>query len=395
MNEAESLSKNFLIDDEPSSFSGKDLDKILVHTTQMGASDVTIQTNNVVLAEIQGKLRPITRHILNYSEVEAMLEYVTESSSAMSRINAAEAFDIAHQIKPDRFTRLRYRVNATALLTEGQTGVEITLRTIPSLPPSLKDLNLPPQILENRSPKQGMVLITGATGSGKSTLLAAIIRDLLEDPESHKKILTYEQPIEFVYDDVVKQSACIAQTQIPEMLPNFPEALRNALRRKPSVILIGEMRDRETIAEGVTASQTGHLLYSTLHTNGVPETVKRMVNAFGKDEQHSRAVDIISALKMIVSQMLLPSTDGKRVAIQEFLVMTDAIAEEMLDNIDNLPLITRKLLKEHGQTFLQDALKKYKEGRIDAVQLRYIQALNNNGEKDLEAGTTQNERGSF
>lgn len=372
-----------LFPNEPSVFQGKDIDKILLHTTPLGTSDVTIQTNCPIIAEIYGRLVPITRHKLNYNEVIEMLNFITKSDGAFSHIMQSKAWDIAHEVKPDRNTRLRFRVNATGIQTEGQTGIQITLRTIPSMPPSLDSMELPSDILNNRAPKQGMVLVTGATGSGKSTLLASIIRDLLEDPESNRKILTYEQPIEFVYDDVIAPAASIAQTQIPDMLPDFTEALRNALRRKPAVILVGEMRDRETIAEGITASMTGHLLYSTVHTNGVADTVRRMINAFTKEEQHSRGVDIVSSLRMIVSQMLLPSTDGKRVALREYLVMNDDIAQEMMDNIDNLASITRRLLKVHGRTFLDDAKDKFAENRIDEKQFNYIKALSQGMDRDL------------
>lgn len=372
-----------LFPNEPSVFQGKDVDQILLHTTPLGTSDVTIQTNCPIIAEIYGRLVPVTRHKLNYNEVIEMLNYITKSDGAFSHIMQSKAWDIAHEVKPNRDTRLRFRVNATGIQTEGQIGIQITLRTIPSMPPLLESMDLPKEILTNRAPKQGMVLVTGATGSGKSTLLASIIRDLLEDPESHRKILTYEQPIEFVYDDVIAPAASIAQTQIPDMLPDFTEALRNALRRKPAVILVGEMRDRETIAEGITASMTGHLLYSTVHTNGVADTVRRMINAFTKEEQHSRGVDIVSSLRMIVSQMLLPSTDGKRVALREYLVMNDEIAQDMMDNIDNLASITRRLLKVHGRTFLDDAKDKFAENRIDEKQFNYIKALSQGMDRDL------------
>jgi defect-in-organelle-trafficking protein DotB len=375
--------EEFYIPNESPVFQGRDVDKILLHTTAFNASDVTIQTNCEIIAEIYGRLRKITRHKLTYGEVVDMLVYITKSDGAFTQIASSKAHDIAHEVKPDRNTKFRYRVNATGIQTEGQLGVQITLRTIPSLPPKLADMKLPQEVLDSRAPKQGLVLVTGATGSGKSTLLASIIRDLLEDPDSHRKILTYEQPIEFVYDEIEMSAASIAQTQIPDMLPNFEEALRNALRRKPAVILVGEMRDRETISEGITASMTGHLVYSTVHTNGVADTVRRMINSFSKEEQHSRGVDIVSALRMIISQMLLPSTDGKRIAIREYLVMNEKIANEMMDEIDNLAVCTRRLLKKHGRTFLQDATEKYKAGLLDAKQYGYIQALSDGHDIDL------------
>src|SRR3990167_3604701 len=143
-------------------------------------------------------------------------------------------------------------------MVEGHDGLQITARTIPSDPPTLAEMELPKPILEAIAPEQGVVYITGATGSGKSTLLAAIIRDIAESIESHRKILTYEAPIEFVYDSVEKISSIVSQSEIPRHLPSFAAGVRNALRRKPRLILVGEARDPETISAVMEAAMTGH-----------------------------------------------------------------------------------------------------------------------------------------
>jgi defect in organelle trafficking protein DotB len=374
---------DYLLANEPSVFMGSDIDDILMHTTALGASDVTIQTDNQIFAEIHGKLRIITAHALNHEEVSRFVSYMINDEGAMTRLAGAQPWDVAHEVKPDRNTKFRFRVNVVGTLNNGQRGAEITLRTIPSIPPLLSSMSLPQKLLDNRVSKQGLILVTGATGSGKSTLLASIIRDLLEDPNSHRKIVTYEAPIEFTYDEVHKPAALIAQTEIPTMLETFSIGVTNALRRKPNVILIGEMRDRETIAEAIVASMTGHLVYSTLHSNGFADTIRRVVNMFPKEEQQSKAIDIISSLRMCVSQMLLPSTDGKRIAIQEYLVMTEEIAEQLMNNTENLALESRRLLKMHGQTYLQDATVKYEQGKIDITQYRYIKALGAGMDRDL------------
>jgi defect in organelle trafficking protein DotB len=371
-----------LLPDEPSVFVGADIDDILLHTTALGASDVTIQTNNKIIADVHGKLLKVTSHVLNEEEVARFVNYLLSDDGAMTAIASGRAWDVAYEVRPDRDTRMRFRVNVTGIQTEGQLGAEITLRTIPAMPPKLSEMKIPQKILDNRVPKQGLILITGATGSGKSTLLASIIRDVLEDPNSNKKILTYESPIEFIYDDVEKPSSLIAQTEIPKMLKSFRAGVENALRRKPSIILIGEMRDAETISEGLIASMTGHLVYSTLHSNGFADSVRRMVSMFPKEEQQSKTIDIISSLRMCVSQMLLPSTDGKRVAIREYLVMTDKLSERLIDHSDNLTLESRRVLKSHGHSYLQDAQEKYNEGKIDMVQLNYIKALSEGMDRD-------------
>ena len=367
---------------EPSHFVGRDIADLLVHTTALKASDVTIQTGNRIVAEVHGKNIFVTRRKLDYSEVSEIIANISGSEGIVSHIGSGRDFDSQYEVKPDRITRLRFRVNATQILVSGNQGIEITIRTIPTIPPSINDLGLEPEIFANRAPDRGMVLVTGATGSGKSTLLASIIRDLLEDQTSDHKILTYESPIEFVYDEIEKGHNLIAQTSIPQGLPSFAAGIRNSLRRSPSIILIGESRDEETIREAVTASMTGHLLFSTVHANSVSETVKRMINVFPPGEKYAMAVDIISSMRMIVSQMLLPSTDGKRVALREFLVFNDNIVDELLSDIDNITSVARKLVKQYGQPFIVDAQKKLDDGRISQHEFNKIKMLSAGADKD-------------
>ena len=161
--------------------------------------------------------------------------------------------------------------------------------------------------------------------------------------------------------------------------------VRNALRRKPSIILMGEMRDKETIGEGVTASMTGHLVYGTLHSNGVADAVRRMVNVFDAEEKNSRAIDILTSLKLVVAQMLLPSTDGKRVAIREYMVFTEEIVDHLLEaGVDNLTYEARKMLLKHGRTFLQDAEEKYNNGLISEKWFKEVEKITKGHKKDAQ-----------
>ncbi len=207
----------------------------------------------------------------------------------------------------------------------------------------------------------------------------------MRDPDAHLKILTYEAPIEYVYDDVIKPTTIISQSEIYVHLPSFADGVRNALRRKPSIILMGEMRDKETIGEGVTASMTGHLVYGTLHSNGVADAIRRMVNVFDSAEKNARAIDILTSLKMVIAQMLLPSTDGRRVPIREYMVFTEEIVDNLLEaGVDNLTYQARKMLLLHGKTFLQDAQEKYDEGKIDIKWLNEVKKLTKGVQKDIE-----------
>lgn len=381
--EGQVLLPEYLYPKEPSSFTAKDLDPFLIFCTRNKASDITIQVSEPVICEIQGRMRRVTNRRLNKNEVSNIIIALCGNEGAISDLNGGKDVDRSYEVRPDRESRMRFRVNCTAIKSYGHTAYQITLRTIPGIPPHIDSMKVEKEIIENIAPKQGLVLITGATGSGKSTLLASFIRMLMEMPESHRKIITYEAPIEYVYDDIPRPTTSIAQSAIPENIKTFADGIRNALRRKPSIILVGEMRDRETISEGVTASMTGHLVYSTLHSNGVSDAIRRMVNVFPPDEKHARVVDIVSNTKMIVSQMLLPSTDGGRVAIREYLVFNDDIVDQLIDaGVDNLSFTGRKVLKQYGQSFLQDAENKFKEGQINDYEFKRIVKLSRGAEAD-------------
>ncbi len=362
----------FMYPNEPVKFSQIDVDALLIHCVNTGASDITIQTQENVFCEIQGKMIRVTKRRLAKPEVMEIMNKIYGNDSAIGLLNGGEDVDTGYEIKPDRDTRVRFRCNFTANNALGHTGYQLTLRPIKSIPPHISTMNLPQELLDAIAPKQGMVLVTGSTGSGKSTLLSSIIRMLCEDVDGNRKILTYESPIEYVYDEVEKPSTSVSQVEIPKHSGSFQLGIRNSLRRKPSIILVGEMRDKETISEGITASMTGHLLYSTLHSNNVSDTIRRMVNVFNEDKQ-SKAMDIISSVRVILSQMLIPSVDGTRVPLREYLVFNDGIVDMLLEEDANaLTFAVKKAVKSHGRTFEMDVTEKYDAGIISKYWYDYI-----------------------
>jgi defect-in-organelle-trafficking protein DotB len=368
---------------EPHRFSSRDGAALLVWATLQGASDITIQSDEQVFAEIYGKMHRITRRALSNAEVIEIATGLYESETAKKELSDRRALDFAFTAKPERHDRYRFRINATSLTFDGQRGVQITARTIPSIPPTIDDVKLEAEIRPAMAPKQGLVVITGATGSGKSTLLAAIIRSLCEDPNGHRKIITYEAPIEYVYDEVQKPTTIVSQHEIGSHLVDFVEAVRNALRRKPSIILVGEARDAETIGEAITASLTGHLVYTTVHSNGFSATIPRMVNVFPKEERNARATDIVSSMRLCLSQRLVPSTDGKRIALREYVIFNDDIVDEILaSGADDLTLACRKVLRKYGRSFLQDAQEKFDRGLISQHTLDEIKRSARGDDRD-------------
>ena len=352
-------------DKEPPRMGASEIESFILWCVANQASDITIQNEDQVVCDIHGKKIRVTKRRLTKSEVIEIITAIYKGEGAVSVLNGGEPVDMPWSIKVSRDETIRFRINMISILAENHKGYQITIRVINNTPIDFKLLNLPAEIVDNFTPKMGIVLVVGATGSGKSTLLSSMLANVMSKEDSNLKIITYEDPVEFVYDNVPKPSTSVAQSQIGEHVHDFKVALKVALRRKPDIILIGEMRDRETIERAIEASPTGHLVLSTLHVNGVAETIRRVVNAFDPGEQNAKANDILTSLKLIVAQMLVPSSDGKRIAIREHLVFNEEIGEQIIDGgLDNITFTTKKLIKKHGKTFYQDLKEKFDQNLI-------------------------------
>ncbi|MBD1845167.1 PilT/PilU family type 4a pilus ATPase [Cyanobacteria bacterium FACHB-63] len=216
---------------------------------------------------------------------------------------------------------LRCRVNCF----ESLTGGAIVLRLISLKVPSIDYLGLPSVLKYLVSHQQGLILVTGPTGSGKSTSIAAMIRHLNETEQRH--VVTIEEPIEYVH---TSEKCLISQREVGLHTHEFHQALRAVLREDPDVILIGEMRDRVTIDTALKAAQTGHLVLGTLHTRGAIPTLNRLLNVYSPDEQAAMKIQIVDSLLAIISQQLLPTTDGQRTAAHEILINTSAMQDYLI-----------------------------------------------------------------
>jgi len=374
---------DYLFREEPIRLSIELADAIFIHCVKLGASDITLQTGEPIFAEIYGQLKKVTRRKLSNTEVGEIINAMY-GPNGTAQLMSGKDVDTHYEIRPTRSERYRFRINATACLVEGHDGIQITLRTIPSEPPRLESMQLPKEIVDAIAPEQGVVYVTGATGSGKSTLLAAIIRNIAEDPDSNRKILTYEAPIEFVYDSVNTVSAIVSQSEIPRHLPSFAAGVRNALRRKPRLILVGEARDPETISAVMEAAMTGHPVYTTLHSSNVSETVRRLVTTYPQEERAGRTIDLIETMRLIISQRLAHTIDGKRVALREYLVFSEKVRDLLLETDPNsITATVRKLVREQGLTMSNDAKAKYDAGMISERVYKIIAEQTRREEKDL------------
>lgn len=369
------MATDYTFTPEPVRFTIEKIDDLFVYCSREKASDITIQTSEPIFAEIFGQLHKITQRPLSNNEVSDILNSIY-GANATTQLLGGKDIDTHYEIRPSRYERYRFRINATSCMVEGHNAIQITARTIPNEPPELSSLELPQTILNAIAPKDGIVYVTGATGSGKTTLLASIIRSIIEQDDGNRKVVTYEAPIEFVFDAVKKPTSIVAQAEIPRHLPSFAAGVRNALRRKPGLILVGESRDEETISASIEAAMTGHPVYTTLHSNGVPETIRRLITSFHFEERHSRIVDIIETVRLIIWQKLVPTLDGKRTALREYLVFDEMIRDKLLAaDPDQVTANTRKLLKEYGQTMDVDAKAKFTAGIISEREYRLVEAI--------------------
>lgn len=351
--------------DEPVRFQEEHVDHFLLWCVHQDSSDISIQTDRTVYNEISGKLYPGTYRPIDSADMAVFLHRIY-GPEAQARLASGDDLDVSYEIRPDRYTRYRFRVNITAIQSRGRDAAQITMRVLPSEPPTLDQLGIEDEIVKNFAPRQGMVVVTGPTGSGKSTLLAAGCRMLLERPHGCGKMLSYEAPIEYVYDTIHSPHSLVSQSEIPRHLEDFAAGVRNALRRKPNIILVGEARDRETISAAIEAGQTGHAVYTTTHTTGVSSTVRRMISSFEPEERAERAYALMETLRLIITQALVPKIGGGRVGIREWMRFDDTVREKLLDmDYQQWTTEIQRMIPNYGQTMSKSAGKVFDDGLIE------------------------------
>ncbi len=291
------------------------LDELLARVVETGGSDLHLKVASPAMVRVDGDLQPLEQRILTDSDLETVLLLVTERTPA-KREAFLEAGDLDTSYLADGIGR--FRVNGF----RQRGSISFAFRFVPKEIPNFEKLGLPVGVAKLAQEHRGLVLVTGATGSGKSTTLAAMISWINKNRCQH--IVTIEDPIEFVHDDW----ACIVnQREVGLDTESFQQALRRVLRQDPDVILLGELRDEETAQTALQAAESGHLVFSTLHTLDAAETVGRLVEFFPAAKQMMVRQVLAGVLRGVVSQRLLPREDGGRVAAVEVMVNTARIAE--------------------------------------------------------------------
>jgi twitching motility protein PilT len=332
-----------------------DLQAALRHVVETGGSDLHLKVGAAPLARIDGSLRPVPgAEQLCADDTLGAVGAMLHDPAKLAEFEGEREVDFSYEVQG----LARFRVNAFH-----QRGyVSLVCRAIPAQIRTIDDLALPPVIREMAEEARGIVLVTGTTGSGKSTTLAAMIDHI--NASASKHIVTIEDPIEFLHVD---KQALIQQREVGMDTGSFRRALRRVLRQDPDVILIGEMRDEETVHTALSAAETGHLVLSTIHTVDASESINRMIDFFPPHMHSQVRAMLAGTLKGVVSQRLVPSTDGGRVVACEVLRSTGRVRDMIMDPAEtgNLGEVIANGAYYGMRTFDQALFEHVKGGRVD------------------------------
>ncbi len=332
------------------------LDTILIEALKRKASDIHLKVNSPPIIRVSRHIEKLPTKPLTVDNILSFVKQIVKSQKKLQELVERGELDISYSIpKVSRFRVNIYRQRGT---------YAFAFRALKNKIPKIEELNLPLKLKEIALEPRGLVLVTGPTGSGKSTTLASMID--YRNENSQDVIITIEDPIEYIYQD---KKCYIVQREIGLDTSSFSSALRAALREDPDVILVGEMRDLETIEIALRAAETGHLVFSTLHTQDAKDTLNRIIDMFPAEEQNHIRIMLASTLRAVISQRLIPRKDGKGVipAI-EILINVGAIYDALMDpdKLDEVPELMEKGRKQYGtQTFDQAIYDLYTQGLID------------------------------
>lgn len=346
----------------------EELDALLYQVIDAQGSDLHLGGNEPLKLRVHGDIKTFSSRTVRAVQIEQILYLAyDENSAAVARVRSGDELDFSYQcLKPYKNAIRRFRVNADLRQRNGRADIKIVFRTISPKPPTIAELGVPAAIVETAlTTTRGLIIVAGATGSGKSTLLATLLRHRLENTVEH--LVTLEAPIEYVYDDIESGSTVTAM-EISRIMghSSFYKGLISTLRKDPDVILVGEARDKETITAAITGTQTGHALFTTVHTNGVNSTMQRLLKVFEPYEREAMLMDIIDSLSLIIYQTLVPCTMGGRIALREYLVFDREIKSALRKKSpEELSIELNQYLMEKGVSLAKDAGDKFQAGLID------------------------------
>ncbi|PIR76130.1 MAG: type IV pili twitching motility protein PilT [Candidatus Magasanikbacteria bacterium CG10_big_fil_rev_8_21_14_0_10_42_10] len=323
------------------------LDKAIEH----GASDIHLVGGELPMIRVNGTLQALSEKELTQTVITSLVDELLKPLQK-KQFEETKDVDISYA-----HGDVRFRVNVHS--QDGKVG--IAARLIPKEIPTPEMLRFEPTLTSAMGLLDGLVLVVGPTGHGKSTTIASMVEEINKTRKAH--IITIEDPIEFAFED---KESLIEQREIGVDTPSFASALKHVLRQDPDVIVVGEMRDPETISTVLTAAETGHLVFSTLHTSSAAEAIERIVDVFEGAKQKQVLIQLAAVLRIVISQQLIPTVDGKRVVAREILVNTPAVSNLIRENnIAQIASVLQTNAKE-GMLSMQRAVEALeKEGLID------------------------------
>lgn len=341
------------------------IDQYFAKLIELGGSDLHLSQGQPPKVRVHGSIKPISDQILDKHLMETMMREICEPR-AWDRYVEKGDLDFAYEMDADNRFRCNY--------LRQQHGYGAVFRIIPTKIASLEQLGIPPVVKEFGHMRSGLVLVTGPTGSGKSTTLAALLDYINVNFRRH--IITIEEPIEFVHRN---KKSIITQREVPIQTPSFADGLRAALRQDADIVLVGEMRDLETISLALTAAETGLLVFGTLHTNNARKTVDRIIDVFPSDQQSQVRTMLAASLRGVVAQLLMKKSDGKgRAAVNEIMVSNTAVSAIIREGS------TQKLYdviiggKAQGMQFMDEAIwQKLRDGYVSPMEA-YMKAIDKN-----------------
>ena len=318
-----------------------DVNQLMTTAIEVGASDLHLNPGRPPVGRVHGRLVPLRTDVLDEARTEALCRELCDERhwNELQSVGTTD-FGLAHE------SGNRFRVSV--LQQRGRYGA--VLRRIPDRLLTFEEIGLPPAAKELLGRPRGLVLVTGPTGSGKTTTLATMVDWINQNLDRH--VVTIEDPIEYYHEH---GRGLVTQREVGTDVPDFPEAMRRVLRQDPDVILLGEMRDLETISAAITAAETGHLVFGTLHTTGSARTVNRIIDAFPANQQEQIRAQLSVSLVAVVSQVLMPNKDGNgRIAAFEVMINTPAIANLIRKNETNKIQSSIQTSRRMGMVTLDD-----------------------------------------
>jgi len=349
-----------------------DITQLLAFTIQNAASDLHLSPKNQPVIRVHGELKRVKADPLESDDIRSML-YSVMTEDQRSEFERELELDFAIALGE----KARFRVNAFTT----RTGTAAVFRSIPSLIPTMEELELPPIMRRFAELEKGLILVTGPTGSGKSTSLASMVNHINENDACH--IVTIEDPVEFFHSS---KKSLVNHREIGQDTKSFAKALRSSLREDPDVILVGEMRDYETISLALTAAETGHLVFATLHSNSATKTIDRIIDVFPTGDKEMVRAMLASSLQGVVAQTLLKRSDGGgRVGAYEVLVGTNAVRNLIRENQVAQLYSMIQTGSRYGMVTMEDAINALLEDEVinkDEARRALLKTTDEEGDRD-------------